>query len=88
MRGWPRTEIAQKEPAHGHQWTREGHPDATPQEKVQVKLEAEEPRLSQNREEWGHHVPNRIGMGKWKEDHARTSQQEDHCWVEEQAPVE
>ena len=39
-------------------------------------------------EEWGHHVPNRRRMEKWKEDRARTSQQEDHCWVEEQAPVE
>ena len=36
--GGPETEIAQKEPAHGYQWSRVGHPDATPQEQVQVKI--------------------------------------------------
>ena len=89
MRGWSRTEIAQKEPAHGYQWSREGHQDATPQEQVQVKSEGRRAKTEcQNREELGHHVPNRRGMEKWKEDRARTSQQEDYCWVEEQAPVE
>ena len=41
----------------------------------------------QNREEWGHHVPNRKGMEKWQEGRARTSQPEVHC-REEQALVE
>ena len=67
---------------------REGHQDATPQEQAQVKSEGRRAKTEcQNREEWGHHVPNRGGMEKWKEDRARTSQ-EVHCWVGEQASVE
>ena len=85
MRGWSRTEIAQKEPAHGYQWSSEGH---TPQEQAQVKSEGRKAKTEcQNREEWGHHVPNRKGMEKWQEGRARTSQPEVHC-REEQALVE
>ena len=48
------------------------------QEQVQVKSEGRRAKTEcRNREEWGHHVPNRGGMEKWKEDRARTSQQED-----------
>ena len=89
MRGQSRTEIAQKEPAHGHQWNREGHPCATPREQAQVKSEDRRAKTEcQNREEWGHHVPNRRVMEKWKEDRARTSQPAVHCRVEEEALVE
>ena len=42
----------------------------------------------QNREEWGHHVPNRRVMGTSTEVRARTSQPAVHCQVEEQALVE
>ena len=37
MRGQSRTSIAQKEPAHGYQWNREGHPYAIPREQAQVE---------------------------------------------------
>ena len=36
VRGQSRTEIAQKEPAHGYQWNREGHQCATPREQAKV----------------------------------------------------
>ena len=66
-----------------------GRDTQTRLEQVQVKSEGRRAKTEcQNREEWGHHVPNRGGMEKWKKDRVRTSQQEDHCWVEEQAPVE
>ena len=64
MRGWSRTEIAQKEPAHGYQWSRDGHPCATPQEQAQVKSEDRRAKIEcQNREEWGYHAtqPKRDG---------------------------
>ena len=89
MRGQSRTEIAQKVPAHGYQWNREGHPDAIPREQAQVKSKDRRAKTEcQNREEWGHHAPNRRVMETWKEDRAKTSQPAGHCRVEEQAPVE
>ena len=34
VRGELRTEIAQKEPAHGYQWNREGYPFVTQREQA------------------------------------------------------
>ena len=69
MRGQSRTEIAQKELDHGYQWSREGHPCATPQEQAQVKSEGRRAKIEcQHREECGHHVPNRRVMGTSTED--------------------
>ena len=82
-------EIAQKEPAHGCQWSREGHPCVTPQDQAQVKSEGRRAKTEcQIPEEWGHHVPNRRVVGTSTEDRARTSQPEVNCRVEEQALVE
>ena len=85
MRGQSRTEIAQKEPAHGFQWNREGHPDAIPREQAQVKSKNGKAKTEcQNREEWGHHAPNRRVMETSSKGRARTRQLVGRCRVEEQ----
>ena len=89
MRGQSRTEIAQKEPAHGFQWNGEGHPYAIPREQAQVKLEDRRAQTEcQIREERGHHAPNHGVMETSSKDCARTSHLAGRCRVEKQAPVE
>ena len=63
VRGQSRTEIAQKEPAHGYQWNGEGHPFVNRREQAQVKLKDRRAKTECHiREEWAHHAPNRRVM--------------------------
>ena len=88
VRGQSRTEIAQKELAHGYQWNSEGHPDAIPREQVKVKSKDRRAKTEcQSREEWSPR-PQPWSDGNLDRDNARTSQPAGHCRVEEQAPVE
>ena len=82
-RGQSRTEVAHKEPAHGCQWSREGHPDAAQREQAKPKYRRAKTEY-QNREEWGYHAPNYREMESWNEDRAKTSQPAGRCRVEEQ----
>ena len=86
VRGQSKTEIAQKEPAHGYQWNREGHPCAIPREQAQAKLKDRRAKTEcQIRDEWGHHAPNRRVMETSSKDRARTSHLAGRCRVEKQA---
>ena len=87
-RGQSKTEIAQKEPAHGYQW--KGHPFVTQRGQAPTNLTDRRAKTGcQSPQEWGQHVFfNRRVMRISTEDRARNSQPEGGYRVEEQAPVE